>query len=67
MPYKNRIDTIRQSILLLENKIAKPNDYDSDAIFDMRRQLATLTTELSKLQKRQWEEDHDRVNFEDDR
>lgn len=67
MPYKNRIDTIRQSILLLENKIAKPNDYDSDAIFDMRRQIVTLTTELSKLQKRQWEEDHDRVNFEDDR
>jgi len=67
MPYKNRIDTIRQSILLLENKIAKPNDYDSDAIFDMRRQIVTLTTELNKLQKRQWEEDHDRVNFEDDR
>lgn len=67
MPYKNRIDTIRQSIILLENKIAKPNDYDSDAIFDMRRQIVTLTTELSKLQKLQWEEDHDRVNFEDDR
>ena len=67
MPYKNRINTIRQSINLLENKIAKPNDYNADTIFDMRRQLVTLTTELNKLNKLQWEEDNDRVNFEDDR
>lgn len=67
MPYKNRINTIRQSINLLENKISKPNDYNADAIFDMRRQIVTLTTELNKLNKLQWEEDNDRVNFEDDR
>jgi len=66
MPYKNRIETIKQSITLLESRINSPNEYDSEAMFDIRRQLLTLNTELSKLTKLQWEEEHDRVNFEDD-
>jgi hypothetical protein len=66
MPYKNRIETIKQSIKLLESRIYSPNEYDSDTIFDMRRQLLMLDNELSKLTKLQWEEEHERVNFEDD-
>jgi hypothetical protein len=67
MPYKNNIETIKQSIALLESRIYSPNEYDSDTVFDMRRQVLILNTELSKLQKLQWEEEHERVNFEDDR
>jgi hypothetical protein len=66
MPYKNRIETIKQSIKLLESRIYSYNEYDSDTIFDMRRQLLMLDNELSKLTKLQWEEEHERVNFEDD-
>jgi hypothetical protein len=67
MPYKNRIETIKQSITLLESRINSPNEYDNDTKLDMRRQLLILNSELSKLTKLQWEEEHDRVNFEDDR
>jgi hypothetical protein len=66
MPYKNRIEIIKQSITLLESRIYSPNEYDNDTKLDMRRELLTLNTELSKLIKLQWEEEHDRVNFEDD-
>ena len=67
MPYKNRIETIKRSITLLESRINSPNEYDNDTKLDMRRQLLILNSELSKLTKLQWEEEHDRVNFEDDR
>jgi hypothetical protein len=66
MPYKNRIETIKQSIKLLESRIYSYNEYDAETVFDMRRQLLMLDNELSKLTKLQWEEEHDRVNFEDD-
>ena len=67
MPYKNRINTIKQSIALLESRIYSHNEYDAGTVFDMRRQALILSTELNKLTKLQWEEDHERVNFEDDR
>jgi hypothetical protein len=67
MPYKNRINTIKQSIALLESRIYSYNEYDAETVFDMRRQVLILSTELNKLTKLQWEEDHERVNFEDDR
>jgi hypothetical protein len=66
MPYKNRIETIKQSIKLLESRIYSYNEYDAETVFDMRRQVLILSTELNKLTKLQWEEDHERVNFEDD-
>jgi hypothetical protein len=66
MPYKNRIETIKQSIKLLESRIYSYNEYDAETVFDMRRQVLILSTELNKLTKLQWEEEHDRVNFEDD-
>jgi len=66
MPYKNRIETIKQSIKLLESRIYSYNEYDTETVFDMRRQVLILSTELNKLTKLQWEEEHDRVNFEDD-
>ena len=67
MPYKNRIETIKQSIKLLESRIYSYNEYDAETVFDMRRQVLILSTELNKLTKLQWEEEHERVNFEDDR
>ena len=67
MPYKNRINTIKQSIALLESRIYSYNEYDAETVFDMRRQVLILSTELNKLNKLQWEEDHDRIDFEDDR
>jgi hypothetical protein len=66
MPYKNRIETIKQSIKLLESRIYSYNEYDAETVFDMRRQVLILSTELNKLTKLQWEEEHERVNFEDD-
>jgi len=66
MPYKNRIETIKQSIKLLESRIYSYNEYDTETVFDMRRQVLILSTELNKLIKLQWEEEHERVNFEDD-
>jgi len=66
MPYKNRIETIKQSIKLLESRIYSYNEYDAETVFDMRRQVLILSTELNKLIKLQWEEEHERVNFEDD-
>ena len=36
-------------------------------VHDMKKKRLQILDELSKLRKLQWEEDHERVSFDDDR
>ena len=66
MPYKNSITTLEASLRLVENRIAS-NVGDIAELEKLKSEQTTIIYELSRLRKMQWEEDHERVNFEDDR
>ena len=66
MPYKNSITTLEASLRLVENRIAS-NVGDIAELEKLKSEQSTIIYELSRLRKMQWEEDHERVNFEDDR
>ena len=66
MPYKNRITTLEASLRLVENRI-EAHVGDDVELAKLKAEQSTIIYELSRLRKMQWEEDHERVNFEDDR
>ena len=66
MPHKNSITTLEASLRLVENRIAS-NVGDIAELEKLKSEQSTIIYELSRLRKMQWEEDHERVNFEDDR
>lgn len=71
MPYKSRIKHLEQ----LHEDIDKDIDsmeknhphVEEDRVHDMKKKRLQYRDELNRLRKLQWEEDHERVNFEDDR
>ena len=66
MPHKNSITTLEASLRLVENRIDS-NVGDIAELEKLKSEQSTIIYELSRLRKMQWEEDHERVNFEDDR
>lgn len=70
MPYKNRIRILEDTYNTLEKKIenlSEEEKQDKDKVNDFREQKSKIYSELSRLRKLQWEEDHERVNFDDER
>jgi hypothetical protein len=66
MPHKNSITTLEASLRLVENRIDS-NVGDIAELEKLKSEQSTIIYELSRLRKMQWEEDHERVNFEDER
>jgi len=66
MPHKNNITTLEASLRLVENRIDS-NVGDIAELEKLKSEQSTIIYELSRLRKMQWEEDHERVNFEDER
>ena len=66
MPHKNSITTLEASLRLVENRI-DGNVGDIAELEKLKSERSTIIYELSRLRKMQWEEDHERVNFEDER
>lgn len=63
------IDRMRKLELLIEDQTKKINSLtkdDSEYVTFVEQRSVNLQ-ELSRLRKLQWEEDHERVRFDDDR
>ena len=70
MPYKSQIRNLQEAYQKLDNEIfslTKSETKDQTKLQDLVSKREKAQLEIRKLQKLQWEEDHDRVNFEDDR
>jgi uncharacterized protein HemX len=59
MHYENKIRVLEQELKQLEHR-AETNTKD------MQRMISIIN-ELRILRRQQWEEDHERVNFDDER
>lgn len=69
MPYKNHITHLHEICRASEDKIRglESSKADENYIETEKNQLDKYYAELSKLDKLQWIEDHERINIEDDR
>jgi len=68
--YRNQITRLQQRVNDLDTKILSAEsdtNFDKDALKAMRIDRNDVYFDLRKYTKLQWEEDHERVNFEDDR
>ena len=68
--YRERIARLEQQLKDLDEKIllAESNTkFDKDTLKDMKIDRLDVYLELRRYTRLQWEEDHERVNFEDDR
>jgi ABC-type phosphate transport system auxiliary subunit len=70
MPYKSQIKNLQEAYQKLDNEIfslTKSQDKNQAMLQDLIGKRSKIQLDIRKLQKLQWEEEHDRVNFEDDR
>ena len=68
--YRQRIARLQQDIKDLDRKILLAEsdaNFDKDTLKDMKIDRNDVYSELRRYTRLQWEEDHERVNFEDDR
>jgi len=68
--YRQQIARLEQQLKDLDAKILaaeQGNEFTIDALKDMKIDRNDVYSELRKYTRLQWEEDHERVNFEDDR
>lgn len=70
MPYRNRIATLTESHRLIDNTINEleknPNS-DALKISELKKKKLQYKDELRRLERLQWENDHESVDFGDDR
>jgi chaperonin cofactor prefoldin len=70
MPYKQRISTLEESLRLIESQIStleKSENSNPERLAELRITSVKYMTELRKMNRAQWEHDHNTVDFEDDR
>jgi prefoldin subunit 5 len=70
MPYKNRIKTLEESIKVLDNQIfqlEKNGSTDTKKLFDLKETKDKYNKELRIMVRQQWDNDHNTVDFGDDR
>jgi hypothetical protein len=68
--YRQRIARLEQQLKDLDEKILlaeSDTKFDKDTLKDMKIDRLDVYLELRRYTRLQWEEDHERVNFEDDR
>jgi hypothetical protein len=68
--YRQRIARLEQQLKDLDEKILsaeQDKDFTVDALKDMKIGRLDVYLEFRRYTRLQWEEDHERVNFEDDR
>jgi len=68
--YRQRIARLEQQIKDLDGKILSAEsdtNFDKDTLKDMKINRNELYSDLRRYTKLQWEEDHERVRFEDER
>ena len=70
MPYKNRIKTLEESVRLLDNQIfqlEKNGSIDTKKLSDLKETKDKYNKELRVMIRAQWDNDHNTVDFGDDR
>ncbi len=71
MPYKARIkhlEQLHEEINREIDKMEKNHPHVEEVrVHEMKKTRLAYRDELSRLRKMQWEEDHERVNLDDDR
>lgn len=68
--YKNRILHLTESHRVLDNQIneiEKTGNFKDEVLSEMKKKKLAIKDEISRLTKLQWEHDHERVDFDDDR
>jgi hypothetical protein len=69
--YENRIKHLKESHRVLDNRIDEHEKLhpgtESQTIQEWKKQKLAFKDEIRRLEKLQWEHDHDTVNFDDDR
>jgi hypothetical protein len=68
--YRQQIAKLEQQLTDLDAKILaaeQDKDFTVDALKDMKIDRNDVYLELRRYTRLQWDEDHERVNFEDDR
>jgi len=70
MPYKNRIRMLEESYRLVESQLeqlTKVDKSDSTKILSLTETKNKYLSELKIMRKAQWENDHETIDYEDDR
>lgn len=69
MPYRSRIQTLTESHRLIDEQITtmEKNNADEFKISEMKKKKLQYKDELRRLERLQWEHDHDTHDFNDDR
>jgi len=70
MPYKAKIKDIQNQIKINESalkKLTEGNLQDTAKYQQIKEHIVDLRTELSRLNKLQWDHDYESVDHEDDR
>ena len=69
MSYKGRIKHLEEMHKLLDKQINEMQinhpHVDETHVADLKKKKLQLKDEISRLNKLQWEEDHERVNLDD--
>ena len=68
--YRERIARLEQQLKDLDKKILlaeSDTKFDKDTLKDMTISRLDVYSTLRKYKQLQWEEDHERIDFEDDR
>jgi len=70
MPYRSRIKTLEESVRLLDNQIfqlEKNGSSDTKKLSDLKETKDKYSKELRLMIRAQWDNDHNTVDFGDDR
>lgn len=70
MPYKSRIKTLEESVRMLDNQIfnlEKNGSTDTKKISELKEVKDKYNRELRLMIRAQWDNDHNNVDFGDDR
>lgn len=69
MSYKGRIKHLEEMHKLLDKQIAEMQTnhphVDETHVADLKKKKLQLKDEISRLNKLQWEEDHERIGYDD--
>jgi prefoldin subunit 5 len=70
MPYKSRIKTLEESIRMLDNQLfqlEKTGSTDTKRLNELKETKDKYSKEVRLLIRAQWDNDHNTVDFGDDR
>jgi len=68
--YSSQIKTLENKFNQLSSMLddlRKIGDESSDKVKDLNRQRSNLFDEIRRLRRLEWDENHERVDFDDDR